>query len=219
MSAVVIAGGPDIQIQNLMEIIKNADEMIAADSGAAYLQKAGVFPTLLLGDMDSISKDTLHWIQKGNVPTQVFPIEKDMTDAELCLREVKSKDILFISSLGGRPDHAFMNLLMTARLKEEGKSVTLTDGSTWVYALKGPCEFSIPPERKKGNPVISLFPMFKEAKEVTTFGLQYPLHRATLYPGSSFSVSNGLPLESRGEFPAGISFEEGVILFFLTPPM
>ena len=71
--------------------IEEDDYILAADGGLAHLQKLGLAPDGILGDFDSL----------GYVPenAQVFPVEKDDTDAMLAVRKVSSWDMGNLSSM------------------------------------------------------------------------------------------------------------------------
>ena len=220
MRWVVITGGPNFHYDALREEIDKADRIICVDSGAFHAKKMGLVPHKLLGDMDSIDKDTLSWIHELRVPLEVFPVEKDTTDSELCLREIPAhSSILLICSLSGRPDHVLSNLLLAGQLTREGYRLTLTDGLTWVYPLQGPASFRLDYEkwstsRERDGLVISLLPLFTEVKGVNSIGLYYPLSDQTLLPGSSFSVSNRVQKSAK---EIGIDFKEGIVLVMVTP--
>ena len=68
------AGGFD----GLIEPINESDFVIAADGGFVHVQRLGLMPQLILGDFDSLG-----YTPEG---AQVFPVEKDDTDAMLAVR-------------------------------------------------------------------------------------------------------------------------------------
>ena len=220
MRWVIITGGPNLHYEALKKEISYSDKIICADSGAFHAKQMGIIPDKLIGDLDSIDKDTLAWIRELRVPLEVYPVEKDMTDSELCLREIPpNQPILLICSLSGRPDHVLSNLLLAGQLAREGYHLVMTDGLSWVYPLVGPTSFRLDFERwktqrERRDLVVSLLPLFSEAMGVNTIGLHYPLINKTLLPGSSFSVSN------RAEKNApeiGVDFKEGVMMAIVTP--
>ena len=215
MEKIVIAGGPQINVDLLLPYLKKAEHILAADSGANWLYKCGVLPDRLIGDLDSIGEETLQWIKQNQIHTDIYPIEKDMTDSEMCLRELGNEcRILFVTSLTGRPDHVLSNLLLCGKLTEEGFDICMTDGTSWIYPLCGPAHFVFTDWQKKNLPVISLLPLFSPVTGVTTEGLHYPLIDATLNPGSSFSVSNCFS-SSASEKKSTVHIESGVLLLML----
>lgn len=220
MRWVVITGGPNLDYKVLLNELKPEDRIICADSGAIHAKEMNIIPQELLGDLDSIDADTLLWIRSLHIPLEVYPVEKDMTDSELCLRKIGAEQpILLICSLTGRPDHVLSNLLLAGRLAREGYQLTLTDGTTWVYPVKGPGKFRLDYRRwrtkkERGGLAFSLLPLFTEAEGVTTTGLHYALKDRTLVSGSSFSVSNSA---EKNAPEIGIDFTGGVLLVMITP--
>lgn len=216
----VITGGPNIHYKEVKEELAVSDRVICADSGAFHAKQMGIIPEKLLGDLDSIDADTLSWIHELRVPLEVFPVEKDMTDSELCLREIpKDQTILLVCSLSGRPDHVLSNLLLAGKMASEGYHLTVTDGVSWVYPLIGPASFRLDfnrwdTARERGNLVISLIPLFSTVSGVSTTGLHYRLSDKSLIPGSSFSVSNRV---EKSAPVIGVDFISGVMLVIVTP--
>ncbi len=215
MCVVVIAGGPNKDLSTLLSRISSAERIICADSGADALHDLSILPDVVWGDMDSISPDTLSWLKDNNVSHRVFPVEKDMTDSELCLRSIeKETPILFITSLVGRTDHVMTNLLLVMRLQTEGYRITVTDGHTWVFPLCGARTFEIPDELAVAENVFSLIPLGEGAFGVSTIGMKYPLSGHDLMWGSSFTVSNEIDVTKEKH---GFVMENGTMLVMIAP--
>lgn len=215
MCIVVIAGGPNKDLTSLLPRLKTAESLICADSGADALRPFGILPDEVWGDMDSISEDTRNWISENHIHTRLFPVEKDMTDSEICLRSVpKEKEVLFVTSLLGRTDHVMANLFLTMKLREEGRRITATDGVTWVFPLRGRCRFDIPGHLVREDYTCSLIPMGRGAEGVSTIGMKYPLSEKTILPGSSLTVSNEFRMEEKEH---GFTMSGGTVLVIVTP--
>ena len=192
MRAAVFTGGPGIDPEAVASIASSCDLILAADSGADTALACGIVPTKVIGDMDSISGDTRAYIEEHGIPFEVYPVEKDMTDSELCVNSIpEDAEIVLISSFYGRPDHALSNMLMVIKLHMEGRDITLTDGVNDFIPLCGEDEISVEGIQDPERLCISLIP-FADAAGVTTGGLYYKLDNADLVTGSSFSVSNRL---------------------------
>ena len=69
------AGG----FEGLVQPIENTDFVIAADGGLRHAQALGLTPNLILGDFDSLG-----YVPQG---AEVFPVEKDDTDAMLAIKK------------------------------------------------------------------------------------------------------------------------------------
>ncbi|MBO4687325.1 MAG: thiamine diphosphokinase [Clostridiales bacterium] len=215
MCIVVIAGGPNKDLSLLLPFLRTAEKIVCADSGADSLRPYGILPDEVWGDMDSISQETREWIETNQIRTSVFPVEKDMTDAEICLRSVpKDKKILFVTSILGRIDHVMTNMLLVMRLAQEGRSITLTDGTTWVYPLHGACRWYAPESLLKNENTCSLIPLGQGAKGVSAVGMKYGLSDQDLIPGSSLTVSNEFDLIEKEH---GFIMKDGTMLVIVTP--
>ena len=175
------------------------DLIIAADGGLRHTEKLGITPDVILGDFDSL----------GHVPAgaNVFPVEKDDTDAMLAVRrglQLGYRDFLLYGSLDGpRLDHTVANFQTLAYLNEHGAKGTLIGLRQQVTLLKeGKMTF---PKNAAGN--ISVFAFGGEAEGVTIQNLYYNLEKGTLTPAFPLGVSNHFIGEE-----AEISVEKGSVL-------
>ena len=166
----------------LAEQIKAGDHMIAADGGVRHVQALGLTPHTILGDFDSLG-----YIPQG---AQVFPVEKDDTDAMLALRrglELGYRRFVIYGGLDGpRIDHAMANFQALQYLASRGGTGYLV-GNTAVATVieNGAVSF---PETAVGN--VSVFCMGSDARGVDIRGLRYNLTDGTLSAGFPLGVSN-----------------------------
>ena len=214
MCYVVIAGGPNKDLVPLLPILKNVEKIVCADSGADALIPYSIVPDMVWGDMDSISEETRTFLSERKVENRLFPVEKDMTDSELCLRSIpKDKKILFVTSLLGRLDHVMSNLLLTMRLCEEGYDIVTTDGKTWVYPLCGENHWIVPEDKVSEKNTCSLIPLGQGAFSVNTIGMKYTLTGRDIVPGSSLTVSNEFDMTEKEH---GFDMKDGTMLVIIT---
>ena len=183
----------------LAEPIGPEDYILAADGGLAHLQRLGLTPHGILGDFDSL----------GYVPqcAQVFPVEKDDTDAILAVRKGLAdgfrRFILYGSLDGPRLDHTVANFQTLQYLADHGAEGWLVGKDYLVTVVKnGSVHFSGRPEG-----ILSVFCMGADAHGVTLRGLQYPLENGTLSAGFPLGVSNHF-LRQR----ASVTVEDGSLL-------
>ena len=179
--------------------IEKEDFVIAADGGLAHTEKLGIIPNEILGDFDSL----------GHVPAgaNVFPVEKDDTDAMLAVRrglDLGSREFILYGSLDGpRLDHTVANFQTLQYLADHGAVGYLVGNSCIVTVLKeGTITFTA---GKEGT--ISVFCMGADAKGVTLEGLYYPLVQGTLTAGFPLGVSNHFTGK-----PAKLSVAKGSLL-------
>jgi thiamine pyrophosphokinase len=186
--ALIFIGGnaPDASIR---QELPDAALVIAADSGWAHATAFGFTPGLLVGDMDSISKEHLAEAHAGEAEIIEHPADKDFTDTELALqlaRKFEYRHIHLVSGGGDRFDHL---LAMVHSLVTHTDEATLTAhiGSQHVRIVtpRESATFDATP-----GSTISLIPLGGHAKGVTTTGLQWELKRSTLHTFASRGVSN-----------------------------
>ena len=173
--------------------------VIAADGGLRHTEKLGLTPDAVLGDFDSLG-----FCPEG---ANVFPVEKDDTDAMLAAKRGLSlgfREFLFYGSLDGpRLDHTVANFQMLLYLAEHGARGTLAGLHQRVTLVRNDTlRF---PAGMRGN--ISVFALGGDADNVTLRGLYYPLENARLTPVFPLGVSNHFTGEE-----AEITVEKGNLL-------
>ena len=95
--------------------LDEAGQVLAADSGAGHLLRCGVMPEQVYGDMDSLTAEEIRQLEEGGCRFVVSPAEKNDTDGGIVLKEALRRgygDIRIWGALGGRPDHAYANLML-----------------------------------------------------------------------------------------------------------
>ena len=165
-----------------VEPIEKEDFVIAADGGLVHTQKLNIVPNEILGDFDSL----------GHIPegANVFPVEKDDTDAMLAVRRGLSlgyREFVLYGSLDGpRLDHTVANFQTLQYLADHDARGYLVGRDQLVTLVKDGGIFF--PAGTEGT--VSVFCMGKDAEGVTLEGLYYPLENGTLTLGFPLGVSN-----------------------------
>lgn len=185
METVLIFAGGDSPVESLADELPTSDLVIAADSGYDLAVRAGFAVDVLVGDMDSIETDVIpsHVIVERHSP------DKEATDLELALEKVmddRPQRIVVVGGAGGRVDHelAAAALLCSERWDRVDDIDWVTDRG-WAHVIRG--------RRLVHGDVgrtISLIPMGGEATGINTKGLRWDLSDATMYPGTTWGVSN-----------------------------
>jgi thiamine pyrophosphokinase len=162
--------------------IENNDIVIAADGGLLHTQRLGITPDVILGDFDSLG-----FVPEG---ANVFPVEKDDTDAMLAVRRglaMGCREFLLYGSLDGkRLDHTVANFQTLQFLADHGAVGYLIGADHMVTVLKNGT-LSFPPD---ADGILSVFCLGADASGVNIEGLQYILKDGTLSPGFPLGVSN-----------------------------
>lgn len=196
-SVVVLAGELDVP----HVVVPSGAIVIAADGGADFAAGLGLTVDLVVGDLDSVSAETL----AGIANVEQHPVEKDATDLELALRAAlryEPSRILVVGGAGGRLDHLLGGLLLLAADWLAGIRVDARIGGAVVHVIRG--ERTLVGEPRE---LVSLFAVGGPADGVVTEGLVYPLRGESLAPGSTRGLSNVF-----AQREARIVVERGVLL-------
>jgi thiamine pyrophosphokinase len=145
--------------------------VVAADSGLAAAEAAGLRPDWVVGDMDSL--EDLSRLD-AYPPERVlrYGVEKDYTDTELALRllwEQGCNEVWLIGGGGGRLDH----LLAIRSLFERDPCP-----SRWITAGEDVCRVVSPGQMRWSGPpgsLVSVFPLGAGPWEAESAGLRWPL--------------------------------------------
>ena len=179
--------------------IEKEDFVIAADGGLEHTRKLEMTPNEILGDFDSLG-----FTPEG---ANVFPVEKDDTDAMLAVRRglaLGYREFILYGSLDGpRLDHTVANFQTLQYLADHG-AVGYLVGSSYIVTVVKEAEISFP---AGADGTISVFCMGADAEGVTLEGLYYPLEQGTLTAGFPLGVSNHFTGR-----PAKISVQKGSLL-------
>jgi thiamine pyrophosphokinase len=208
VKAIVLAGGDITVTKALKDLCRDAELVIAADSGVRHAAPLGVTPDLLVGDFDSATEADL--APYPEVPRRTHPVRKDLLDLELALHEATARgatDLLVVGALGGRLDQTLAALLIAARYRQ-GYAVTLHSGDTTAHPLKMGDRLTL--DAPDGQPfsLLSLAPV----SVVSLSGASYPLRRAELAFGVGLGVSNEVTAP-----PLEVTLHSGLALLLLEP--
>jgi thiamine pyrophosphokinase len=188
--AVVIGGGP----------IQPPDEqfvaVVAADSGVDVALAAGLTPTCVVGDLDSISAEGMRWACEHGVPLQRHDPDKDDTDTALAVRCAAamraSNAARRLVVLGGHATDRFDHLLASVVCLGDPalgafEHVAARLGRTEVHVLHPAHRLvlDVPVGR-----VFSLLALHGVCHGVSVEGARWPLLDADLEPASTLGVSN-----------------------------
>lgn len=170
------------QFHGLSAPIREDDFLIAADGGLQHLEALGLRPHSILGDFDSLG-----YVPEG---AEVFPVEKDDTDAMLAVRQGlrlgHGSFILYGGMEGPRLDHTIANLQTLGFLADHGAVGFLPgEHQTATVIRNGELTF---PAAAPGT--VSVFCLGPDARGVDLIGLKYPLEGGTLTAGFPLGVSN-----------------------------
>lgn len=191
--AVIIGGGA--LDRPVASTLPDGIVVIAADGGLDHAVAAGLEPSVLVGDLDSISAGGRMWAYEHGVRIEEHRADKDLTDTELALRIATAvPDVGNLIVLGGtdrddhRPDHFLGTLLALGHpdLSAFG-AVTAHLGGAWFNVVHPARPVTLPIGAGRTFSVLALH---GPVAGVTVRGAKWELDEADLSPTAALGVSN-----------------------------
>ena len=165
-SAVLIANGEISETQYVKSIIDSNNFYISIDSKPENLNKLGIKPNLILGDLDTAS------IHNSDSNTKVIKLyDQSKSDFEksldYCISE-NIRNLYILGATGERDDHNLANI-MIAQQYSDVLHIELITNFFQIFFVNGSKEIL---EKKDRN--LSMISLLDDNK-ITTSGLQYNL--------------------------------------------
>jgi len=182
---IAFIGGEGPGRRFLREIARGADLLVAADSGLALCEDAGLKPDWILGDMDSL--DDPRRLEKYPADRILrFPADKDLTDTELALQFLAEKGCCerwLAGGGGGRLDHLFA---IRSIFDRDSPPDRWFPGKEDIRCLNEGAILgaSLPP-----GSVVSVFPLGPGPWKAESTGLKWPINDLAWERGSAW-ISN-----------------------------
>ena len=202
MKNVLISIGGDCS-SNIVNNNLNFDQIIAVDSGIKHIYNLSLEPSILVGDLDSISKEDYQKVLEANINIDSYQKNKENTDFELSLNKIDNpdnKNIFIIGGEGGDIDH-MLSVFFIISHKEFYKNII------WLYG-KQTILFKNNISLEIGSNVnFSLIPL-TDLKSLSIKGAKWELKNEDVESGHSLTLRN----QTKGEL-LNISCEEGKFAF------
>ena len=182
---IIVCASPNADAEFVKQTIAPDDYVIAADGGMALLEKAGITPSLFVGDFDSY---------RGSIPDGVeiikLKIHKDDTDSMHCAEVAVERgfnEVCLLAATGGSLSHTFSNYCVLSFLENKGINAVMSDEYGDVRVLgEGVYSFN-----NKSGHEFSVFPFGCENTVVSYIGdVEYPAKDLILAHNSSLGKSN-----------------------------
>ena len=208
MNIAIISNGTIKDYTVIKEKITSEYEyIICADGGAEHARKMDIMPNLVLGDFDSLSKETLEYYRNLNVEIIEADIRKDDTDTQLAINyaiEKKADKVGLFACTGSRLDHTLGNINNLFKLKQNNIKASVIDDNNEIQIAEKKTKI----EGSVGD-TISLVSLSEVTKGITLTGFEYPLESYDLKRGNSIGISNVLSSKD-----ASVEIEDGDLLIF-----
>ncbi len=186
--AIIFLHGDLADISRAKDYVEDDDLIICADGGVEYALKVSCMPDIVIGDLDSISKESESKLKRQKVEFIRYPKDKDESDGELAVDyAVKRgyKKIIIFGLLGRRVDHVISNLFLPLAFKDKDIDICYFDGNQEIFIIGESAEI-----KGKVGDRLSLIPVLGDVMGVATEGLKFPLKDETLRLGFSRGISN-----------------------------
>jgi thiamine pyrophosphokinase len=184
------------------QALKNASLFLCADGGANTARALGVRPAAIVGDFDSVTKETVAHF--NDVP-QIRDTDLERTDTEkaidYALTQGRFDSITLLGASAGRLDHVVGHLGLLRKYAGRVRLV-MEDEDARAYVATQDVTLDAPQ-----GAVISFFAVGAPVEGLTTENLAFPLQNRTLELGVQDSVSNVVD-----RAPAKIRFRRGHLL-------
>lgn len=197
LEPVTLIGGGDISERDMLRATKIGKQVIAADGGANAAFLTGFRPSLVIGDMDSLSEKSKQSLKQDQLK---IIKDQDSTDFDKCLRSIDAPLILGVGFTGARIDHQLGNFNSLMRFPET-RCILL---GTHEIAFLAPPKLSL--DLEPGSPV-SLFPF--GAVGGSSEGLEWPIQGLDFKPDGQIGTLN------RANGPISLSFNTPKMLVIL----
>lgn len=208
-NAVILANGVPPDPDALRRAIGASRLFVCADGGANVARDYGLVPDAIVGDLDSISAESLAHFQ--GVPIFHDP-DVERTDTEKAIEYVLGRqpydEITLFGATAGRLDHVVGHLALLRRFERRTR-VVLEDAHARAFLARGDTRLDLP-----AGTTVSFFALSGPAEGVTTENLRYALRDRTLEFGKQDSISNVVEAT-----PAWIRIRRGeLVVFAVTRP-
>ena len=107
--ALIFANGDFSHPSVIKSMLRTDDVVIAADGGARHALAAGVLPSVIIGDLDSLTEVEVRDFSNLGVRILRYPPAKDETDLELALSHALKagyNPVIIFGAFGGRLDQS-----------------------------------------------------------------------------------------------------------------
>lgn len=197
--AVIFGAAPVRDWTFVLPYLRSSDFIICADGGVQAMQMLGLQADWYVGDSDSGG-------HAGELPADVLPSEKDVTDLDMAVSRALAEGadfILMCGCTGGREDHHLSAIGQLERIHRAGKTGTIIDPHNEISLLL-PGRTIVPDIPK--YIYFGIVPLDRVLKQVTISGAKYEVDKTDFCRWSSLGVSN----EHRKGIPCVIEVGDGI---------
>ena len=183
--ALILANGDSPKIRQIRYLQKiGYKKLICADGGANSAKKLNIIPDLIIGDLDSISGETLkYYADKSKIIKLKRQNDTDVEKAIKYLIKNKFDEVILLGATGDRLDHSICNLGIVLKFFHQIR-ISILHEKSFLRAYDSYIKLST-----IKNEIISIYG-FSEITKIISRGLKYQLKNISLPFGQKESTSN-----------------------------
>ncbi len=189
MHIIVLNGGGRVH-PALASLLRPADLVIAADSGADHAAALGLQVDQLIGDLDSVDQTVLDELRRAGTFVETHPTDKAATDLDLALDaaiRTGAQTITVVGGAGDRFDHLLGAVAHLSSPRYDSIGLDAWFASAHIVVVR--------PDRPgiihgTIGEYVSLLAVAGPAEGVRTSGLAWALDGDLLDCGSTLGISN-----------------------------
>ena len=212
---VVIITGAAPLAPDIVSLIPDDAVLLAVDGGLDHALAAGLEPSGLIGDLDSVTDEGLTWAARNAEITR-HPTDKEQTDTELALALAVTMDPAHLTLIGGgdRLDHtvAGIGALGALALTSIPTLDAWWDGQH-IQVVQGPGKATL---RVVPGSTMSVLALHGPCTKVTLTGTRWELDEVDLDPVVGLGVSNEVP-DGDEAVDVVVSLSAGILTIFDQP--
>ena len=141
MSCAVFLNGEYDDEDFYREQFAAAQVVVAADGGHRFLRRHGLWPQLLVGDLDSLDAALVAEARAAGVEVAEHPARKDETDGELAVAQAAARwpgEIVLLGALGGALDHVLGHVCILRGLAARGRAGRIASPGLAATVVQAP---------------------------------------------------------------------------------
>lgn len=211
---VVVTGSASVS-PDVAALVPEAAIVLGVDAGLDHALAAGLRPSGLIGDLDSVSADGIAWAEEHATISR-HPTDKDRTDTELALAFATDMSPARVTLIGGgdRLDHTIAALgALGAPQLTSVPTIDAWWGGQHIDVLHGPGRRTL---RLEPGSTLSLLALRQRCRGVALSGVRWPLDDAVIEPTVGIGVSNEV-VDPEGEVE--VSTSDSVLTVFNRPAL
>jgi len=112
-------------------LLAQATRVLAVDGGLTHCGALGVWPDLVVGDLDSAPAELVTEAERRSIEIVKHPTDKDATDLQLAIERAVADgagEIAVVAAFGGRLDHELATIAHLCSTDLGSVAVSASDG-------------------------------------------------------------------------------------------